>query len=133
MNVGQEIWLVAAGFPKNEDAKKCKQRYEDEMQKVSALRAGAPAGQAKFTFSVPEGDSPLVFGSFDTLIKLTDDLAKADSQVDAIVHRVERQFLEVEPNAKFTVTTQRQPKPFEDYIRSWKWDEAKYPKNRSIQ
>lgn len=34
--------------------------------------------------------------------------------------------------AEFRVKSQRQEKTFLDYLKSWQWDEAKYPKSRSI-
>jgi len=74
----------------------------------------------------------LAFGSFDNLVRLTDDLQKNDSQVDSIVHRLERQYLELDPRAEFKVKSQRQEKSFLDYLKAWQWDEAKYPKTRSI-
>lgn len=73
-----------------------------------------------------------MFGTFDNLIRLTDDLQKYDGQVDGILHRLERQFLELDPNAEFKVKSQRREKTFQEYIRSWEWDEAKYPKTRTI-
>jgi hypothetical protein len=48
------------------------------------------------TFSVPTKD--LKFGSFDDLIRMTDDMVKNDSQVEGIARRLERQYQEVEPN-----------------------------------
>lgn len=48
-------------------------------------------GQEPCKFEVPDGDRSLLFGSFDNLIRLTDDLAKADAQVDSVLHRLERQ------------------------------------------
>ncbi|CAE8651453.1 unnamed protein product, partial [Polarella glacialis] len=85
----------------------------------SVLKANKEGPQK---FEVPDGEVSLLFGSFDNLIKLTDDLAKFDSTVDGIVHRLERQTLELDPKAEFKVKSQRQEKPFL----------AKYPKSRSI-
>ncbi|CAK9070571.1 V-type proton ATPase subunit C 1 (V-ATPase subunit C 1) (Vacuolar proton pump subunit C 1), partial [Durusdinium trenchii] len=61
-----------------------------------------------------------------------DDLAKADAQVDSILHRLERQYVELDPKAKFVVKSQRKDLPLLDYLGTWSWDEAKYPKSRSI-
>lgn len=83
-------------------------------------------------FEVPDGDRSLLFGSFDNLIRLTDDLQKADSQVDSILHRLERQYVELDPRADFRVRSQRMDKSFQEYLKTWQWDEAKYPKTRSI-
>ncbi|CAE8706987.1 unnamed protein product, partial [Polarella glacialis] len=114
MSVGQEFWIVAVGCSKGQGA------------------TSQPEKEGPQKFEVPDGEHSLLFGSFDTLIKLTDDLAKFDSSVDGIVHRLERQTLELDPKAEFKVNSQRQEKPFLDYLKTWQWDEAKYPKTRSI-
>jgi len=61
-----------------------------------------------------------------------DDLQKFDSQVDTIVHRLERQWMELDPKAQFKVRAQRQERSFQEYIQNWQWDEAKYPRSRAI-
>merc|ERR1719188_1617186 len=83
-------------------------------------------------FEVPDHARPLVFGSFDNLIRLTDELQKYDSQVDGILHRLERQYIELDPKATFKVKTQRQEKTVKDYLKTWHWDEARYPQTRPI-
>lgn len=118
MSVGQEFWVVATG---------CQGGNSEKDQLLGQLGSLKPS-----KFEVPDGDRSLLFGSFDSLIRLTDDLLKFDAQVDSIVHRLERQFLEIEPNAVFKVKSQRQEKDFVDYLKGWQWDEAKYPKSRSI-
>ena len=45
----------------------------------------------------------LKFGSFDSLIKLVDDLGKYDSQVESVIRRVERQVFELDPSAELNV------------------------------
>ena len=51
-------------------------------------------------FDVPEN---LKFGSFDSLIKLVDELGKYDSQVESVARRVERQALELDPTTELSV------------------------------
>ncbi|CAE8642123.1 unnamed protein product [Polarella glacialis] len=132
VSVGQEFWIVAVGCSKGQGvgSQSEKDGLLAELKRQSSL-TGNKEGPQKF--EVPDGERSLLFGSFDNLISLTDDLAKSDSSVDGIVHRLERQTLELDPKAEFKVKSQRQEKPFVDYLRTWQWDEAKYPKTRSIQ
>lgn len=119
--VGQELWIVAAGCAKGENSKAAKDKYFQSLSRLSPSK-----------FSVPDGDQSLVFGSFDNLIRLTDDLQKCDSQLDSIVHRLERQYLELDAKATFKVKSQRQQLSFPEYIQNWEWDDAKYPRSRPI-
>lgn len=135
MSVGQEFWIVAAGCSKEQGFSSEKESYLAALSSNPALAAGSRTRgteEGPWKFDVPDGDRSLLFGSFDNLIRLTDDLQKSDSQIDSILHRLERQYLELDPRAEFKVKSQRQEKPFMDYLRNWQWDEAKYPKTRSI-
>jgi len=132
--VGQEFWIVAAGCSKqgpSGDAEKDSFLNDLRSSQVLANRVGGTS-QGPWKFNVPDGERSLLFGSFDNLIRLTDDLAKYDSQVDGILHRLERQYIELDPKAVFKVKSQRQEKLFLEYLSNWQWDEAKYPKTRSI-
>lgn len=84
-------------------------------------------------FNVPDGKQSLKFGTFDDLVRVADDLHKCDSQVESCLRRLERQVLEIDPKADFQIRSQRQWYPLQQYIRTWQWDEFKYPKSRSIQ
>jgi len=123
--------MVAAGCP---NSPVDKDSYYLGLKKSPVLSGGKASSEATgpWSFNVPDGDRSLLFGSFDNLIRLTDDLQKYDSQVDSVVHRLERQYLELDPRAEFKVKSQRQEKPFMEYIKNWQWDEAKYPKTRPI-
>jgi len=133
MSVGQEFWIVAAGCSKDPGAETEKESYLAALRSNTVLASkGRGSEEGPWKFDVPDGERSLLFGSFDNLIRLTDDLQKYDSQVDSIVHRLERQYIEIEPRAEFKVKSQRQEKPFLEYLRNWQWDEAKYPKTRSI-
>jgi len=128
--VGQDFWIVAVGCPKGQAAKK--DEILSNLKRQSSLQGSAVALKEPLKFDVPDGERSLLFGSFDNLIRLTDDLAKADGQVDTILHRLERQYVELQPNAEFKVKSQRTEKSFLDYLKTWQWDDAKYPKGRSI-
>lgn len=116
MSAGQEFWIVATGC--------------DSAQKDGYLgQMTDPVLTKPAKFNIPEG---LPFGSFDSLVRLTDDLAKADQQLDSMVHRMERQVGELNPKAALKIKTQRQEKLLSEYLASWEWDEAKYPKSRMV-
>jgi len=83
-------------------------------------------------FGIPVGEESLKFGSFDTLVRLSDDLQKSDGQVEACLRRLERQLQEVDPEAQFQVLSQRVRMNFDQYTTNWRWDEAKYPSSRGI-
>lgn len=135
MSVGQEFWIVASGCSQGSDKESllaALKRQQALIPKASASRAGQAQTDCPWKLDVPDGERSLLFGSFDNLIRLTDDLQKCDGQLDTILHRLERQHLELDPKAEFKVKSQRQERPFLEYLRTWQWDEAKYPKTRSI-
>ncbi|CAE8716721.1 unnamed protein product, partial [Polarella glacialis] len=69
MSVGQEFWIVAVGCKgKGATSEPEKDGLLAELKRYSAL-FGDKEGPQKF--EVPDGESSLLFGSFDTLIKLT--------------------------------------------------------------
>jgi len=80
-------------------------------------------------FDVPES---LKFGSFDSLIKLTDDLQKTDSQIEGSLRRIERQILDLDPRAEFKIISQRKQSSLEAYIRTFSWDDHKFPRTRAL-
>jgi V-type H+-transporting ATPase subunit C len=80
-------------------------------------------------FDVPTN---LKFGSFDNLVKLCDDVAKMDSQVESVLRRVERQLLELNPDADRKVLSQRKQQSWDNYTRNFPWDDAKFPRSRPI-
>lgn len=123
-----QFWLVAGG--------------SDQSQYLSALQGSVgyycTADGQPAVFDVPKGDSSLKFGSFDDLIRLTDDMQKYDSQVEGICRRIERMMQEVEPSSADPVSgtkiiTNTQTVSFGQYMKNWSWDEAKYPKARGLQ
>lgn len=131
MSAGQEMWIVASGSSKNDDkAGLLKALQAHSVVNPRSSRGASP--NAPILFNVPDGDGALTFGSFDNLIRLTDDLQKADAQVDSVVHRLERQYLDMDPHADFTISILSQKKTFKEYLNGWQWDETRYPKSRSV-
>ena len=80
-------------------------------------------------FDVPQD---MKFGSFDSLIKLMDDLSKYDTQVEGILRRVERQLTDLDAKTEFSVIYRQKTMPVESYIRSFQWDDTKCPRNRPV-
>ncbi len=80
-------------------------------------------------FDVP---TSLKFGSFDLLIKLMDDLSRQDNAVESILRRVERQMLELDPTCEFKVLVRQKTMTVESYVRSFQWDDTKFPRTRSV-
>jgi len=121
------FWIVACGS-------NSKTQSKDACMSIVKSRAGPLSTDdfAPMQFNVPDGENSLKFGSFDNLIRMSDDLQKFDSQVEGIVRRTEKTWLENEMNAEFKVISQRSKLPFTQYLRQWQWDDAKYPKTRSM-
>eukprot|EP00421_Protoceratium_reticulatum_P046956 CAMPEP_0168442638 /NCGR_PEP_ID=MMETSP0228-20121227/44115_1 /TAXON_ID=133427 /ORGANISM="Protoceratium reticulatum, Strain CCCM 535 (=CCMP 1889)" /LENGTH=412 /DNA_ID=CAMNT_0008457013 /DNA_START=38 /DNA_END=1276 /DNA_ORIENTATION=+ len=136
MSVNQEFWIVAGGCSRDQSGEVPQNERDNmlsELKRVSALSSRAPSDErGPWKFAVPDGKQSLIFGSFDNLIRLTDELQKCDSQVDSLLHRFERQQLELDPRAEFKVRSQRQERTLTEYLKTWQWDEAKFAKTRSI-
>lgn len=99
-------------------------------------------------FNLPQGSLTPKFGTFDNLIKLTEDLQKYDTATEGALRRVERQYLEtfetddekknVETNgdAYFQVAVGKEKAQVrvDAFLKAgWKWDEEKFPPSRSLQ
>jgi len=79
-------------------------------------------------FALPRG---LRYGSFDSLVKLTDELAKFDGTLDSSLRKYERnlgELLEVGDTGKlnFFVIDQDSTKSASAYLSGWAWDGAKF-------
>jgi V-type H+-transporting ATPase subunit C len=72
----------------------------------------------------------LKVGTLDSLLSLSDELAKVNAAVESTVNKLRRQLYDVaeddEDIAEITVEGVRP----EAYLRNWKWDEAKFPSKR---
>jgi V-type H+-transporting ATPase subunit C len=95
-------------------------------------------GSAVNAFNVPQGDKALKFGSFDNLIKFTDELQKQDSSVEGVLRRLERQWLEIDEQAKFEVISgagsSAQTQSLDRYLGGgWAWNEQKFSSSKTMQ
>lgn len=117
-------WLVAARKPKGRG-------QENTLTDLKSMIGKFSDGDPK-AFSISSGEDTLKFGAFDNLIRLTDDLNKSDSQIEGTLRRIERQLLELEPEAQVQITSQKQEKTVNEYLTNWKWDGGKFPRDRLI-
>lgn len=118
--MSSQYWIVAIGSGD-----------EDPSSKASAAKnALQKDATSVFSLDVPVD---LTYKSFDSLIKLVDELVKLDSQVEATLRRVEKQMIEF-GNPEFCVinTSGRTKCTWSDYIANFKWDDTKYPKATNI-
>lgn len=83
-----------------------------------------------YLLDVPEN---LKFGTFDSLIKYADDLGKYDTQVEAVLKRIERCLTDMDTQAEFKVLANRSELTVDEYISKFRWDDAKFPRNRNLQ
>jgi V-type H+-transporting ATPase subunit C len=74
----------------------------------------------------------LTFRSFDSLIKHLDDLMKFDNQVESTLRRFEKAMVEFPGTPEFAIVSQRQTYPLKKYMQQFVWDDAKFPKKRTI-
>ena len=81
------------------------------------------------TLNVPQN---LKFSTFDQLIKLTDDLAKYDGNIESVLRRLERSLLDVDSSIIFSVQAGRQEMKPDEYVCSFAWDDAKFPRTRPL-
>lgn len=116
------IWVVASGCQTGDS--------EDFLEQLR--KECGPLCSQEFQPSKFDVPTNLKFGSFDNLVKLVDDLAKMDNQVESVLRRVERQLLELKPDADRKVLSQRKQQSWETYTRTFPWDDAKFPRSRPI-
>ncbi|CRG93316.1 vacuolar ATP synthase subunit c, putative [Plasmodium gallinaceum] len=74
----------------------------------------------------------LKFCSFDDLLKCADDLQKYDSYAYGCLKKIEKIAKEYDENIELKIIYQRQHINIDQYIRRFSWDDAKYPRNRSL-
>jgi V-type H+-transporting ATPase subunit C len=129
-------WIVACGtgdkskdavFETLNDRVTKRDRFAESVHMYVTIR---PACETISRFAVPEN---LKFGSFDSLIKLVDDLSKYDSQVESVIRRVERQSLDLDASSEMTIVSQRSETSVSEYIQGFRWDDVKYNRGRNIQ
>ncbi|KAH8585214.1 vacuolar ATP synthase subunit C [Cryptosporidium sp. chipmunk genotype I] len=118
----QQYLIVACALTENS-----KDSIKDELIRSSK---SISSNVNVLDFDVPFS---LKFGAFDDLVKLVDDLAKHDTGVEVVLRRVERLGLELDPEMELRIIWQRSSYTIQQYLRSFSWDHAKFPKERSMK
>jgi len=117
-----QYWVAALDLKETDDAAK--------VYSATASRLKYHARDEEFSrFNVP---MDLAFRSFDSLIRVVDDLAKNDPQVETTLRRVEKQLREFTENPEFAVVSRGKTYSWSKYMHEFEWDEGKYPKGRGI-
>jgi len=74
--------------------------------------------------------SNLQFRTFDSLIKLVDDLAKADTQIESMIRRLEKatwEFCDIDgKKPDFQILAQGSTTEWKTYLTKFKWDTHKF-------
>ncbi|KAL4424495.1 hypothetical protein ABPG77_006804 [Micractinium sp. CCAP 211/92] len=87
---------------------------------------------ANFKFTLPES---FRVGTLDSLLALSDDLAKVNAAVEGTVNKVRRQLVELQsgvaPEDRADVWVEGQTP--EGYLQRFAWNEAKYPSRRPLK
>lgn len=96
-------WIIGTGLTGAKSEILTKESLLDDLRNRVGIYS--EAGSPPLPFNVPDGPDALRFGSFDNLIRLSDDLQKHDQQVESVVRRIERTILELDPDA--VLETQR--------------------------
>lgn len=83
---------------------------------------------SNFKLDVPE----LRIGTLDTLLTLSDDLAKVSASVEGIVGKIRRTIADVAGPAACS-SLKAEGLPVEAYLTRFKWDEPKFPLRRPLR
>lgn len=87
------FWILAGSASENSKESLC----ESLTLRISKIQKLC---EDIYVFDVPEN---LKFGSFDSLIKLVDELGKIDSQIESVTRRFERQALDLDASVELNV------------------------------
>lgn len=68
-------------------------------------------------------------GSLDTLMVLSDELARVNTTVEGVVNKIRRQASELAPDQALQVNG----RPVASYLTNFTWDEAKYPLRKPLK
>ena len=81
-------------------------------------------------FDVP---TDLNYVSFACICGLMRDLQRLDAHVESLARGMEHRALELDANAKLIVISQHAQMSIEEYVMSFKWDDSKFPRARTVQ
>jgi V-type H+-transporting ATPase subunit C len=92
-----------------------------------------PTVCSSFVFSV---EQQFKSGSLDSLVALADDLNKLDHQLEGVLRKVERQYVDIEPNPQLLIeVNNRGAREYispSAYLADFHWDISKYPPSKTL-
>lgn len=118
-----EYWLISAPGDKT-----CLQTW----QKLEEATGKYPDLCRNFKFNIPD----LKVGTLDTLVGLSDDLAKLDQYVEVVCHKLASAIADTMESRKETPLKEQllaNNMDLTDYLTSFKWDIAKFPIKQSLK
>jgi len=105
----QQLWLVTVP-----------NRGDTPETTFSSLQRLIPSSKIH-RFEIPG----LVVGTLDSLMALSDDLTKINSQVETVVRKIERQYLDVSGSEGEPLRAANEM-AVENYLRNFQWDYSRY-------
>eukprot|EP00698_Gefionella_okellyi_P021634 TRINITY_DN7051_c0_g1_i1.p1 TRINITY_DN7051_c0_g1~~TRINITY_DN7051_c0_g1_i1.p1 ORF type:complete len:373 (+),score=61.88 TRINITY_DN7051_c0_g1_i1:23-1141(+) len=115
--MASEFWIVTAPSAPRPDA--TFSRHDQKTHRDADLATN-------YVFSIPN----LRIGTMDQLMSLSDDLHKIDLFVESVYRKFERQLFDMQGNEDIPTVD---GKKYDVYLTKFKWDEAKFPINRSLR
>jgi V-type H+-transporting ATPase subunit C len=85
-----------------------------------------------FPFEIPDS---FKIGSLDSLVTLSDDLTKLDTQIESVIRKVERQYMELDtanPLQLEKKNSNETIKPSE-FVNNFQWSTGSFPISKSLQ
>ena len=113
-------WLVSLPWLDTED-----RTWQLLQNKVSYENSYAE----NYKFKLPE----LRVGTLDSLMVLSDDLVKTNQLVEAVVNKLRRQLFDLQSSGPSDSEVTVDGTAPDDYVKTFKWDQAKYPPRRPLQ
>eukprot|EP01038_Epipyxis_sp_PR26KG_P009428 gene9428-12704_t len=108
----QQLWLITV--PNN------KESSERTFTALSSSLSSHSNSIKLYKFDIP----PLSVGTLDSLLALSDDLNKINTQVENVVRKVERQYFDLEGvNGKPLKVNERS---VQAYLKRFSWDNSQY-------
>lgn len=121
--MASEYWLISAPGEKT-----CLQTW----QKLEATTGKYPDLCQNYQFNIPD----LKVGTLDTLVGLSDDLAKLDQYVESVCLKLANSIsdtLETRKEMPLKEQLLANNKDLSDYLTHFKWDIAKFPVKQSLK
>lgn len=121
--MANEYWLISAPGEKT-----CQQTW----QKLDQTTSKYPDLCCNFKFNIPD----LKVGTLDTLVGLSDDLAKLDQYVEIVCHKLSAAIADtMESRTETSLKEQLQANNMDlnNYLTNFGWDIAKFPIKQSLK